>query len=431
MKFTPLTLLFSCLFACYAQAQVPTYVPAAGIIGWWPLNGNLIDSSVNTNDGLGTGFTYQADRFGAAGKACSFSGANNVYARFNDLPVNTNGIYTINYWMKLNVHREYGVVMDFHPSDACGSYPQIWQRFDSLHIVKCGIVPSRMALGSKDSFLNKWVMLTRVVKPDSTAIYIDGAPFSKFPYNWDASTAANMIIGNAYNYSERYVTGSNVVMDDIGLWGRALTDCEIAGLFSLTATPSFSTQPITQTGNTGGSVSFTATASSPLASYIWQSNIGTGGVYVDLTNNGQYSGVTTSTLTVSGLTNANSNQLFRCIAAEGEGICSSVTSNVASLLVNTTGIDDHKNRLQNVLGQNTPNPAAGVTAISYQVPSFRNNAFIVICDAGGRKVWTGNITKTGQGQFSLNQHELEQGIYFYSLIVDGQHISTKKMIIIN
>lgn len=431
MRFAQLTLFFFCLFACQAQAQLPSYVPAAGIIGWWPLNGNLIDSSVNTNDGLGAGFTYETDRFGTAGKACSFLGTSSTYARFNDLPVNTRGTYTINYWMKLNGYREYGVVMDFHPSDACGGYPQVWQRFDSIYIVKCGIVPSRMALGSKDSLLKKWVMVTHLVKPDSTAIYINGAPFHKFPYTWDISTTANLIIGNAHNYSERYVTGSNVLLDDIGLWGRALTDCEITGLFDQTTTLSFSTQPITQTGNIGGSVSFSVTASNPLASYSWQSNIGTGGAYVDLTNNGQYSGVNTNTLTVSGLTSANSNQLFRCIAAEGEGLCASVTSNVASLMVDPTSIDDHKNLVRNVLEQNAPNPAVGATTINYHVPSFRNNASIVICDAGGRKVWTGSITKTGKGQFSLNPRALEQGIYFYSLIVDGQQISTKKMIIIN
>lgn len=425
MKFFKVVLPLSLVLSLNSLAQVPGYVPTTDIIGWWPLNGNLIDSSSNTNDGSGNFFTYQADRFGAPGKACDFA-VNNAYIRFSNLPFNTNGTYTINYWMNLHSYQDLDIIQDLHPSDECGAYPQIWQKFDSLFIVKCGIVPSRMPLGSKTSFLNKWTMLTQVVKSDSTFIYLNGTLQSKFPYTWSSSTAANLFMGNGYNFSQQYVTGSNVTIDDIGLWTRALTDCEITGLFQAL---SIARNPVAQTGVVGGNVSFSvATSNNASTTYQWQSNIGAGGAFIDLANGGQYSGVTNDTLVVSGLTAANKDQLFRCVVSQGA--CSITTSDSAAVKMNITGIHDHDDYISSVLEQNVPNPVSGSTTINYYVPVLRGNAMITISDAGGRKVWSRNIDKAGKGQFTLNRQQLEKGVYFYSLIIDGRNISTKKMIFI-
>jgi hypothetical protein len=33
------------------MAQVPSYVPTNGLVGWWPFNGNANDESGNGNNG--------------------------------------------------------------------------------------------------------------------------------------------------------------------------------------------------------------------------------------------------------------------------------------------------------------------------------------------------------------------------------------------
>ncbi len=413
----------------YSTAQVPNYVPVQDLVSWWPLNNNLIDSSTNTNDGTGSQYTFQPNRFGEANKACRFAN-NNSYARFSNLPVNTNGNYTINYWVKLDSYQSSDVILDFHPADACDEYPQVWEGFDSLFVVKCDIVSSKRAIGAKGLFLNKWVMMTQMVKSDSTFIYLDGVLRTKFPYTWNTSTTANLFIANGYNYSMQYITGANVTIDDIGLWTRLLSDCEITALFNSTPALAITGQPSSQNGNAGGSVSFSVTVNNASATYQWQSNIGPGGTFIDVPNAGQYSGVTSSTLTVSSLTAINDNQLFRCIVSGGETGCGNITSSIVSVAVETTGINDHDYYASSILEQNIPNPAGDRTVINYYVPTFKNNASILICDAGGRKVWSGNIAQRGKGQFTLGHQELEQGIYFYSLIIDGFKASTKKMIII-
>ena len=45
-------------------AQVPSYVPTDGLVGYWPFNGNANDESGNGNNGTVNGATLTSDRFG-------------------------------------------------------------------------------------------------------------------------------------------------------------------------------------------------------------------------------------------------------------------------------------------------------------------------------------------------------------------------------
>ena len=56
------------------MAQVPSYVPANGLVGWWPFNGNANDESGNGNNGTVNGATLTSDRFGTNNKAYLFDG---------------------------------------------------------------------------------------------------------------------------------------------------------------------------------------------------------------------------------------------------------------------------------------------------------------------------------------------------------------------
>ena len=82
-----LTLALCCVMAFSAHAQIPSYVPTNGLVGWWPFNGNANDESGNGNHGTVNGATLAADRFGNAGKAYSFDGVDdNIYSVVSKLP---------------------------------------------------------------------------------------------------------------------------------------------------------------------------------------------------------------------------------------------------------------------------------------------------------------------------------------------------------
>ena len=57
--------------------NLPNYVPANGLVGWWPFNGNANDESGNGNNGTVSGATLTTDRFGLSNGAYSFDGISN------------------------------------------------------------------------------------------------------------------------------------------------------------------------------------------------------------------------------------------------------------------------------------------------------------------------------------------------------------------
>jgi hypothetical protein len=93
--------------------------------------------------------------------------------------------------------------------------------------------------------------------------------------------------------------------------------------------PTIVTQPIDQTKAVGLNASFTVAASgSPSPTLRWQ--VSTGGPFADLTNSPPYSGVTTATLTVIGVTAGLSGNQYRAVATNSAG---AATSDPAMLTV--------------------------------------------------------------------------------------------------
>lgn len=83
---------------------------------------------------------------------------------------------------------------------------------------------------------------------------------------------------------------------------------------------------------------------------------------------------------------------------------------------------------KNTLYQNTPNPAKEQTVIRYQLADNVQNAAICIFDMQGKLVKKLPVS-SGNDSVAINGYELGQGMFLYSLIINGQEIDTKKMII--
>lgn len=81
-----------------------------------------------------------------------------------------------------------------------------------------------------------------------------------------------------------------------------------------------------------------------------------------------------------------------------------------------------------VLDQNVPNPFAEQTTISYYLPENIGRAQIIFLDQNSKLIKAVELTEKGNGELSVFAQDLSNGIYIYSLIVDGQTIETKKMV---
>lgn len=106
--------------------------------------------------------------------------------------------------------------------------------------------------------------------------------------------------------------------------------------YSVTIVPcvpvSITTAPVNRTITCGGNTTFTVAVTGSVPSYSWQYRTSASGVWQTVTNGGIYSGATTSTLTLTGVPDANNGYQYRALVSGG---CSAVDfSAPATLTVN-------------------------------------------------------------------------------------------------
>jgi hypothetical protein len=81
------------------------------------------------------------------------------------------------------------------------------------------------------------------------------------------------------------------------------------------------------------------------------------------------------------------------------------------------------------LYQNTPNPTEGTTVIGYFLPKEAASAQLKIYSVTGVEVQSIELTGRGKGQVSLSVGQLATGQYIYHLLVDGQSVASKKLLL--
>ncbi|HAD33633.1 MAG TPA: hypothetical protein DCF44_03920 [Chitinophagaceae bacterium] len=109
-------------------------------------------------------------------------------------------------------------------------------------------------------------------------------------------------------------------------------------------------------------------------------------------------------------------------AARQTGIQGNDPSNLSQINVNLSDAEII------VLDQNKPNPFAEQTTITYNVPEKYGFAQMIFKTIDGKIIKTVDITKKGRGQINVFANDLTNGLYTYSLIVDGATVDTKKMV---
>jgi hypothetical protein len=81
------------------------------------------------------------------------------------------------------------------------------------------------------------------------------------------------------------------------------------------------------------------------------------------------------------------------------------------------------------LRQNQPNPFSENTAIDYYLPSTIQNATFYVYDMQGKQIKSMKVNEREYGRIIINSYELQPGMYYYSLIADGEIIGTEKMVL--
>ncbi len=123
------------------------------------------------------------------------------------------------------------------------------------------------------------------------------------------------------------------------------------------------------------------------------------------------------------------NQEYRITAIESRLNNEDITNDYASKLNNKTINDNLLKNKSTKLYQNVPNPFSTETSIQYSIPIDSKNAKICVFNLNGSLILTKTISQNGDGTVKIAARELTPGMYLYSLILDGNIIETKRMIL--
>ena len=351
MKLTfTLVIITLCAFRHSLVAQIPSYVPSNGLVGWWPFNGNANDESGNGNNGTVNGATLTTDRFGNSNNAYFFSHLNEIVTNFNS--ISGTQARTFSFWMK-NQHStktispiwyggspttpligsSFNIIFNRNEqSDPCGCWPTTFQGIglsaDWIYTLKSTVVG--------DNNWHHWVVVLTNNGDSFNQItyYKDGVLINTaiiFNYNNNGSTIVNTNNQNKLKFGKSQGNGINPdkapteYLDDIGVWNRALTQSEITSLFSTTYTttppPTIAISTTNATICAGTSTLLTASSnagSTPCTSSQLPSSLQTGligywpfcGNANDASGNGNNGTVNGATLTTDRFGNASSAYSF-------------------------------------------------------------------------------------------------------------------------
>jgi len=236
-----LLLLITICISSVSFGQVPNYVPTNGLVTWWGFNGNANDESGNGNNGVNNGATLTTDRFGNADAAYYFTGSG--CATRIDADVNTtsiNGAISFSIWvLRTGSGCQNPRYFEAYTGGNVGMLQLQWfnemnspqyltHRFNDAN-------GSLFAVGG-DLYNNNvgndtWTNIIYTNDGDSARFWQDGIFMGAQVVSpgCDIIVSGDIAIGRMNHPANDAFNGK---IDDIGLWNRALTECEITELYT-------------------------------------------------------------------------------------------------------------------------------------------------------------------------------------------------------
>jgi hypothetical protein len=224
------------------HAQIPNYVPTNGLVGWWPFNGNANDESGNGNNGTVNGATLTADRFGNANKAYSFDGVDDYIDVGNPLTLGNNPTsYTQAGWVYFPDFLDAFVFMSKRHDNTGNDWatPVTTTNGTFIFFADDAFYQNAPLAESNALLIDQWYHVSFVKSSNSFSIYINGVLESSISDNHILNGSTNNLIIGAQLAWPEFMKGK---LDDIGIWNRALTDCEIQQLYNISIPSSTQTQ---------------------------------------------------------------------------------------------------------------------------------------------------------------------------------------------
>jgi len=234
----------------------------------------------------------------------------------------------------------------------------------------------------------------------NTIAFIVSAAGTSLNYQWQVNDGsgwtnlANTSIYSGATSDTLLLTGTTTAVNTFqyrcqvsGICSPVVTSS--AATITVNTAPAINQQPVNRTICEGANTSFNITATGAGIIYQWQMNDGNG--WVDLSNTGSYSGVTSNTLSITAATASLSSYQYRCVTG---GTCvPGVISSGATLTVNTAPVITGQPVNSTICaGNNTMfSISATGTGLIYQWQVYNGSTWTNITNAG---IYSGATTDT-------------------------------------
>jgi hypothetical protein len=229
-----------------AQAQVPSYVPTSGLVGYWPFNGNANDESGNGLNLTQVGSaSLSADRFNNLNSAFYFGAvtepSNLNFPSQANQAINNFNQGTLSMWINIHefdvTNHYFGFDNSFFVKQKGGANTQLYcgilggtQKF-RFHLN--GSLPAGGVFSSNsDIQANSWTYVVVTWDGTTERMFVNGILDNSIA---SANYLTDLANPDFINVGACYPVGSNASysdIDDIGIWNRALTADEILALYS-------------------------------------------------------------------------------------------------------------------------------------------------------------------------------------------------------
>jgi hypothetical protein len=410
----------SLLLSSTSHSQtLPAYLAPANLISWYPFTGNANDSSgVLHNNGVVSGATLTTNRFGIANAAYSFDGINSyILCPDTSFPANNDPRSVVLFYKAR------------HFSNLCPDKAQLCfygtyntgQGYSLTHLDTC-VGPLNFKKVAFSGWSNPydvngpqindsaWHFLANTYDGSISRLYYDNVLQDSNTFTLSTALNGQFSIGRLQGPlgASNQLDGA---IDDIAIYNRVLTTCEMTRIYKSAAFLFITGQPTNHTAAVGSTATFTVTDTGTGNTHQWQVNSGSG--YTNLTSTAPYSGVTTSTLTITGVTVSLTNNKYRCVVT---GIAGCVdTSSFGKLTVGNTSTTQLSSDARIVL---MPNPTTGYIAFTGV-----DNAEIRVYNAIGQMVKSApsathiNIDDLAAGLYSVKLFDNTGTLIFYDKVV--------------
>jgi len=248
MKTSVLFLAFFLFSISSFSSTVPGYVPTNGLVGWWPFSGNANDQSGNGNNGTASGAVLGNDRFGTPNAAYAFDGVDDyIMGSAASFPVNDR---TVAFWFNTNTlgTTPAGRQILGYGGGQCN---QSWlMRMTSAMVnpicggsyelnLHCGTMVTcapfgtalpngawkHLVISSSQSGIDFYVNGV-FLGGSTTGVVGTGVLNTNFYFGTCPNVAGNGVFNDAMH------TPWGGLLDDIGIWNRALTQQEVTTLYN-------------------------------------------------------------------------------------------------------------------------------------------------------------------------------------------------------